>query len=100
MFHFHGILSVEITNHGSQIKQIPRHSLCSIPESRLDLFCIPNHALFLAKSRITQDPLQTLFNALNSEKIQGARTRSNNYLIMTTLQLNVSVSFPLARVPA
>ena len=44
----HGILSVEITNHGLQIKKIPRHSRYRIHESRLDFFCIPeSRAQFL-----------------------------------------------------
>ena len=42
------MLSVEITNHGLQIKKIPRLSRYKIHESRLNFFCIPeSRAQFL-----------------------------------------------------
>ena len=41
----HGIMSVEITNHGLQKKKIPRHSQYRIHESRLGFSVFPNHAL-------------------------------------------------------
>ena len=45
---FTEFLSVEITNHGLQIKKIPLHSQYGIHESRLDFFCIPeSRAQFL-----------------------------------------------------
>ena len=58
----HGIMSVEITNHGLQKKKIPRHSQYSIHESRLGFFLYSQITRSVsAESRITQNPFQTLF---------------------------------------
>ena len=61
----HGIVSVEITNHGLQKKRIPRHSQYRIHESRLSFFCIPgSRARFLPNPGSRRTPSRPCFIAV------------------------------------
>ena len=58
----HRIKLVEITNHGLQIKKIPRHSQYRIHESRLDFSYIPeSRARFLPNPGSRRTPSRPCF---------------------------------------